>query len=80
MPIYEYHCTKCNHEMEEIQKMSDPVLTDCPEFLSSNPVKQVTSAGFELKGTGWYETDFKNSGTKPPTSTKAQEKTSSVKS
>ena len=79
MPIYEYHCTKCNHEMEEIQKMSDPVLTDCPECLSSNLIKQVTSAGFELKGTGWYETDFKNSGTKPPASTKAQEKTSSVK-
>lgn len=51
--------------MEALQKMSDPKLTDCPECKGSGLQKQLTAAAFKLKGTGWYETDFKNSGAKP---------------
>ncbi len=72
MPIYQYECSECGHDMEELQKMSDPVLTDCPECLSSSLRKAVTAAGFKLKGTGWYETDFKNSGKKPPAAKKTK--------
>lgn len=51
--------------MEALQKMSDPVLTDCPACKQPALRKQLTAAAFQLKGTGWYETDFKNSGKKP---------------
>jgi len=54
--------------MEALQKMSDPKLTDCPACGASSLKKQVTAAAFKLKGTGWYETDFKNSGAKPKAS------------
>lgn len=65
MPIYQYQCEECQHDMEALQKMSDPKLVDCPECKSPSLRKQVTAAAFKLKGTGWYETDFKNSGKKP---------------
>jgi len=65
MPIYQYKCTDCGHQLEAIQKMSDPKLVDCPACKAASLVKQVTAASFKLKGTGWYETDFKNSGAKP---------------
>ncbi|MGJ8687172.1 MAG: FmdB family zinc ribbon protein [Spongiibacteraceae bacterium] len=59
MPIYEYQCQSCQHELEALQKMSDPVLTDCPECKQASLVKKISAAGFRLKGGGWYETDFK---------------------
>ena len=62
MPIYQYRCDKCHHELEALQKMSDPKLVDCPECSAPALRKQLTAAAFKLKGTGWYETDFKNSG------------------
>jgi putative FmdB family regulatory protein len=66
MPIYEYQCQSCGHELEKLQKMSDAPLTDCPACDTDGLQKKVSAAGFRLKGTGWYETDFKNkSGNKP---------------
>lgn len=62
MPIYAYKCSACGHEQDVLQKMSDPVLTDCPECQQNTYVKQVTAAGFQLKGSGWYVTDFRNNG------------------
>ena len=62
MPIYEYRCEACGHEMEALQKMSDAALTDCPECSKAELKKLISAAGFKLKGSGWYETDFKNSG------------------
>src|SRR6266536_2225121 len=59
MPIYEYRCDSCGHEYEAMQKFSDPVLTDCPSCGKSALKKLVSAAGFQLKGSGWYATDFK---------------------
>ena len=60
MPIYEYTCDSCGHQLEVLQKLSDPLLTDCPECGRPALRKQISAAGFRLKGSGWYETDFKN--------------------
>jgi putative FmdB family regulatory protein len=60
MPIYEYRCEECGHEMEKLQKMSDPALTECPECKQDALKKVISAAGFRLKGSGWYETDFKS--------------------
>lgn len=60
MPIYEYRCAACGHELEAMHKMSDLPLTDCPECGKSTLAKKVSAAGFRLKGGGWYETDFKS--------------------
>jgi putative FmdB family regulatory protein len=65
MPIYAYRCTACGHAKDVLQKMSDPVLTDCPACGAQAFTKQVTAAGFQLKGSGWYVTDFKNGAAKP---------------
>jgi len=65
MPIYEYQCRECGHELEALQKMSDDALIHCPECHGETLKKKISAAGFQLKGTGWYETDFKNSGSKP---------------
>lgn len=62
MPIYAYKCSACGHEQDVLQKMSDPVLVDCPECGRDTYEKQVTAAGFQLKGSGWYVTDFRNNG------------------
>ncbi|HWK71573.1 MAG TPA: FmdB family zinc ribbon protein [Burkholderiaceae bacterium] len=62
MPIYAYKCSACGHAQDVLQKISDPVLTDCPECGQSSYAKQVTAAGFQLKGSGWYVTDFRNNG------------------
>jgi putative FmdB family regulatory protein len=64
MPIYEYRCENCGHELEQIQKISDPPLTDCPECGQPTLRKQISAAAFRLKGGGWYETDFKKSNQK----------------
>jgi putative FmdB family regulatory protein len=68
MPIYEYRCSSCGHQNDFLQKLSEPQLTDCPECGKSTFSKQVTAAGFQLKGTGWYATDFKNKGSQSPSS------------
>ena len=62
MPIYEYVCSKCNHHLEALQKLSDDPLVFCPECGEAELRKKISAAAFRLKGTGWYETDFKNSG------------------
>ena len=62
MPIYEYMCQSCHHTKEAIQKISDDPLIDCPACGKPELKKQLTAAAFKLKGGGWYETDFKNSG------------------
>ena len=59
MPIYAYRCASCGHAKDVLQKLSDPVLTDCPACGAQAFAKQVTAAGFQLKGSGWYVTDFK---------------------
>src|SRR5260370_35183288 len=65
MPIYEYRCSSCGFQKEYLRKLSDPVLTDCPECGKETFSKMLSAAGFQLKGSGWYATDFKNSGAKP---------------
>ena len=59
MPIYAYKCESCGFAKDVLQKMSDPLLTDCPSCGASAFKKQLTAAGFQLKGSGWYATDFK---------------------
>lgn len=59
MPIYAYRCEACGFAKDALQKISDPVLTDCPQCGKSTFKKQLTAAGFQLKGTGWYVTDFR---------------------
>jgi putative FmdB family regulatory protein len=59
MPIYEYRCEACGHELEQMQKISDPPLTDCPACGQPQLRKKISAAAFRLKGGGWYETDFK---------------------
>ncbi len=62
MPFYEYRCAECGHEFEAMQKMSDAPLTDCPACGKSALEKLISAAGFQLKGSGWYATDFKGKG------------------
>ena len=62
MPIYEYRCQSCNHELEVMQKLSDPELSDCPACGKPELKKLISAVGFRLKGSGWYETDFKKDG------------------
>jgi putative FmdB family regulatory protein len=68
MPIYAYRCDECGFSKDVLQKISDPVLTTCLSCGKDAFKKQVTAAGFQLKGTGWYVTDFRG-GTAPPTGT-----------
>lgn len=65
MPIYAYRCDDCGYEKDILQKISDPILTDCPSCGKPAFKKQLTAAGFQLKGGGWYVTDFRNNGSKP---------------
>lgn len=62
MPIYEYICRDCGHELEALQRLSDDPLSDCPSCEAASLQKKVSAAGFRLKGGGWYETDFKSGG------------------
>ncbi len=64
MPIYEYECGSCAHRLEAMQKMSEAPLTECPQCHQPALSKKVSAAGFQLKGSGWYATDFKG-GSKP---------------
>jgi putative FmdB family regulatory protein len=65
MPIYEYRCTACGFQSEYLRKVTDPALAVCPECGRDTFRKLVTAAGFQLKGSGWYATDFKHRGEKP---------------
>ena len=60
MPIYEYRCDACGHELEALQKVGDPRLTECPECDSASLRRLMSKPSFRLKGSGWYETDFKS--------------------
>jgi putative FmdB family regulatory protein len=64
MPIYEYRCSSCGFQKEYLQKINDPVMSVCPECSKKTFSKMPSAAGFQLKGSGWYATDFKNSGSK----------------
>lgn len=66
MPIYEYQCNACQHQFDVIQKMSDPAVKICPKCDQDTVVRLVSAAGFQLKGTGWYATDFKDKGKPKP--------------
>src|SRR6185295_18639367 len=65
MPIYEYRCAECGHQEEHLQKVSERPLTKCPACGKKAYKKQLTAAGFQLKGSGWYATDFKSTSKKP---------------
>jgi len=73
MPIYAYKCESCGHTKDVLQKMSDAPLSDCPQCNAPAFKKQVTAAGFQLKGSGWYATDFRggNSAASAPASSEA---------
>ena len=71
MPIYEYRCTACEHKLEAIQKFSDAPLVTCPVCAKDSLTKLVSAAGFQLKGSGWYQTDFRGGGAKAPVKTDA---------
>jgi putative FmdB family regulatory protein len=81
MPIYAYRCGECGHAKDVLQKMSDPVLTTCPSCGAEAFTKQLTAAGFQLKGSGWYATDFKGGGAAatsvPPVSSTGEAKSDS---
>ncbi len=73
MPIYEYRCADCGHQEEFLQKVSEAPIAACPACGKANFRKMLSAAGFQLKGSGWYATDFKSTGKKP--SPKADAKT-----
>ena len=79
MPIYEYECQSCGHQLEALQKMSDEPLKDCPKCAQATLRKRISAAGFRLSGGGWYETDFKT-GSKKNLTEKGGESTSSSSS
>ena len=76
MPIYAYRCEACGFQKDVLQKLSDAPLTQCPSCGQASFAKQVTAAGFQLKGSGWYVTDFRggSGGTSAPASTSTTEK------
>ena len=74
MPIYAYRCTTCGHAQDVLRKISDPPLNVCPACGAATFVKQVTAAGFQLKGSGWYVTDFRE-GAKPAAKSDAAKET-----
>jgi putative FmdB family regulatory protein len=65
MPIYEYRCNDCGHKLEALQKLAEAPMLTCPACGRDTLTKLVSAAGFQLKGSGWYVTDFKGSGSKP---------------
>ncbi len=79
MPIYAYQCSACGHQHDALQKLSDAPLTDCPKCGATGTFsKQVTAPSFQLKGSGWYATDFKNNGSAPTASTATSAESSSA--
>ncbi|STX28924.1 Type I antifreeze protein [Legionella beliardensis] len=79
MPIYEYECANCHHKFDLMQKIHDAPATQCPQCFKDTAVRLISAAGFQLKGTGWYATDFKNKSSAPATQ-KGSGKESSDKS
>ena len=75
MPIYEYRCARCGHELEALQKLADAPLTTCPACQATGLKKKLSAAGFQLKGSGWYATDFR--GGKSPKPAEGAEATKS---
>ena len=73
MPIYAYRCEHCGFQKDALQKVSDPPLVDCPSCGQPKLAKQLTAAGFALKGSGWYVTDFRDSGKKTVSDSKPAE-------
>jgi putative FmdB family regulatory protein len=74
MPIYAYRCASCGHAQDVLQKMSDPLLSVCPACGAATYEKQVTAAGFQLKGSGWYVTDFRGGNTGASKEAKSDDK------
>ena len=82
MPIYEYQCSGCQHTFDLMQKMNDEPIKKCPQCQENSVVRLISAAAFQLKGTGWYATDFKNKGkpeNKSDTANAASEKSGSDK-
>ena len=73
MPIYAYRCSACGHEKDVLQKISADPLTTCPACNTENFSKQITAAGFQLKGSGWYATDFKGGTSSSPAAASSSE-------
>lgn len=78
MPIYAYKCESCGHAKDVLQKISDTPLTECPACGAQAFKKQITAAGFQLKGSGWYATDFRNGGGAASAGTTSAPATSAV--
>jgi putative FmdB family regulatory protein len=78
MPIYEYECTSCHHNFDLMQKINAEPVKQCPKCFNNSVIKLVSAAGFQLKGTGWYETDFKSK--KNTTNESTEKKDDSAKS
>ena len=74
MPIYEYRCRACGHQEEFLQKVTEPPLSECPKCAKPTFEKQLSAAGFQLKGSGWYATDFKNKPVEKKAPPKAEDK------
>lgn len=74
MPIYEYQCTKCNHQLDAFQKISEPPLIECPNCHQPTLNKLVSAAGFQLKGGGWYVTDYRQNKAKTADDNKPTDK------
>ena len=79
MPIYEYRCGACGQEHEALQKVSEPPLTQCPKCGKPALTKLLSAAGFQLKGSGWYATDFKGTSKKPEEKKTEEKKTEEKK-
>lgn len=89
MPIYEYECTHCHQQFDLMQKINDEPVKQCPQCFNDTVIRLVSAAGFQLKGSGWYATDFKNktpdvkktdSHSKPSTDSKAPDTKTPVSS
>jgi putative FmdB family regulatory protein len=80
MPIYEYECKKCGYRLEQLQKFGDKPLIECPKCHKSTLQKLISTAGFQLKGSGWYTTDFKGKGEQKEKQIKETSKTEQAES
>lgn len=80
MPTYEYQCSACGHHLEAFQKMSDDPLKECPACGKSTLNKQISAAGFQLKGSGWYVTDYSKKGKSTGSDSGSESKSSGTQS
>ncbi|RUQ97335.1 FmdB family zinc ribbon protein [Legionella septentrionalis] len=80
MPIYEYQCAGCHHKFDLMQKITDEPAKKCPQCFEDKLLRLVSPAGFQLKGTGWYVTDFKNKGTAKSTAASSEKSDAGSKS